>query len=52
LGVWEADGAAESGLRDPLSEMFVSEALRDNLPEPMPFFCLNFSSQLALLVFK
>jgi hypothetical protein len=52
LGVCEAEGPAESGFREPLSDMFVSDALRESLLPPMPFFCLNFSSQLALFVFK
>jgi len=53
FGVCEAEGPAESGLSEPLSEIFVSEALRvSSLPDPMPFFCLNFSSQLVLFVFK
>jgi hypothetical protein len=52
LGVCDADPPAESGLSEPLSEMLVSEALRVNLAPPMPFFCLNFSSQLVLFVFK
>jgi len=52
LGVWDAEPPAESGLRDPLSEMLVSEALRVNLAPPIPFFCLNFSSQLVLFVFR
>jgi hypothetical protein len=35
-----------------LSAILVSDALRINFPWPSPFFCLNFSSQLELLVFK
>jgi hypothetical protein len=35
-------------LRELLVEIFVSEALRSNFPPPIPFFCLNFSSQLVL----
>jgi hypothetical protein len=52
LGVCEADAPAESGLSEPLSEILVSEALRVNLAPPIPFFCLNFSSQLVLFVFR
>lgn len=52
FGVCEVEGPAESGFNDPLSEMLVSDARRVSLPAPMPFFCLNFSSQLELLVFK
>jgi hypothetical protein len=52
LGVCDADPPAESGLSEPLSEMLVSEALRVSLAPPMPFFCLNFSSQLVLFVFR
>jgi hypothetical protein len=32
--------------------MLVSEALRVNLALPIPFFCLNFSSQPVLFVFR
>jgi hypothetical protein len=32
--------------------MLVSEALLINFPAPIPFFCLNFSSQLVLFVFR
>lgn len=42
----------ESALREVLSGILVSEALLANLPVPMPFFCLNFSSQVELLVFR
>jgi hypothetical protein len=53
LGVCEAEGPAESGLSEPLSDMLVSEALRvRSLLAPIPFFCLNFSSQLVLFVFR
>lgn len=52
FGVCDADGPADSGLSECLSGMFVSDALLVNLLVPMPFFCLNFSSQLALVSFK
>jgi hypothetical protein len=52
FGVCDADAPAESGLSEPLSDMLVSEALRISLAPPIPFFCLNFSSQLALFVFS
>lgn len=52
LGVCAAEGPVESGCCEPLSEIFVSEALLAKRLEPMLFFCLNFSSQLVLFVFK
>jgi len=52
FGVCEAEGPLESGLRESLSEILVSEALRVNRVPPIPFFCLNFSSQLVLFVFR
>jgi hypothetical protein len=50
LGVWDVEGPSE--LREFLSGILVSEALLVNLPVPMPFFCLNFSSQFALASFR
>jgi len=46
------EGVSEGEALDmwALSGMLVSEALRISLPGPMPFFCLNFSSQEWLLV--
>jgi hypothetical protein len=52
FSVCEADAPAESGFREFLSGILVSEALLVNLLAPRPFFCLNFSSQLALVSFK
>jgi hypothetical protein len=52
FGVCEAEGPAESGFREFLSGILVSEALLVSLPVPMPFFCLNFSSQLPLVSFR
>jgi hypothetical protein len=52
FGVCEAEPPAESGFREPLSDMLVSDALRVNCVPTIPFFCLNFSSQLVLLVLR
>lgn len=55
LGVSEADtvGDSVSSLsRRVLSGMAVSEALRISLPGPIPCFCLNFSIQAAVMVFR
>ncbi len=52
LGVCDAEPPAESGFNEPLSEILVSEARRVSLAPPRPFFCLNFSNQLVLFVFK
>lgn len=52
LGEMALDGCDTLRDGEPrmLSGIFVSEALLINLPWPIPFFCLNFSSQLVLLV--
>jgi hypothetical protein len=49
LGVPDAECPAESGPKELLLESCVSEARLVSLPPPIPFFCLNFSSQLVLL---
>lgn len=51
LGVWEAEPPFESMLMDALSDTLVSEARLIKCPLPIPFFCLNFSSQLELFAF-
>ena len=52
LGVCEAECSSDSGFSEPLSEVFVSEALRVSVAHPIPFLFLNLSSQVALYIFR
>ena len=45
VGVCNAESPSDSGFSELLD-------FRVDFPAPMPFFCLNFSSQLVLFVFK
>jgi hypothetical protein len=52
FGVCESEGPAESAFKEFLTRILVSEALLVSLHVPMPFFSLNFLSQIALVSFR